>query len=98
MATSNIDKQSFGQAGAAYVKDAGAAIAGDFCAITSLDDATYLSAITWPEMNVHTDGSAINYSATLANSAATIPKGVTIYGQMTGFTLGAGRLIAYNAA
>ena len=97
MAT-KLEKQSFGEAGAAYVKDAGAAITGQFCAITSLDDATYLSAITWPEMNVHIDGTAISYSATIADSAATIPKGVTIYGQITGFQLGAGRVLAYNAA
>tara|TARA_R110002020_G_scaffold29669_2_gene93695 strand:- start:144 stop:440 length:297 start_codon:yes stop_codon:yes gene_type:complete len=98
MATNNIEKQSFGEAGAAYVKDAAATATGQFCAITSLDDATYLSAITWPEMNKHTDGSAIGYTATIADSAATIPKGVTIYGQITSFTLGAGRVIAYNAA
>ena len=98
MATSNIDKQSFGQAGAAYIKDAGASVAGDFCAITSLDDATYLSAVTWPEMNKNKDGTAIGYSATLADTADTIPKGVTIYGQISGFTLAAGRVIAYNAA
>ena len=99
MATSNIDKQSFGQAGAAYLKDASVAVTGDFCAITSLDDATYFSAITWAELNVsQVDGSAISNTDTIADSAATIPKGVTIYGQITSVTLGAGRVIIYNAA
>ena len=98
MATNNVERQSFGEAGAAYVKDPGATVTGQFCAITSLDDATYLTAITWPEINKHTDGSAISNTATIADSAATIPKGVTIYGQITGFQLAAGRVIAYNAA
>ena len=40
-------KGIYGEAGAAYVKDAGQVIKGDFCAITSLSDATYFSAITW---------------------------------------------------
>ena len=99
MATSNIDKQSFGQAGAAYVTAAGSPVTGDFCAITSLDAATYFSAITWPELNKsQVDGSAISNTDTIVASADTIPKGVTIYGQISGFTLAAGRVIAYNAA
>ena len=98
VSSSNIQKQSFGESGCAYVKDAAATIDGQFCAITSLDDATYFSALTCPEINKHRDGTAVAYSATIADSAATIPKGVTIYGQITSFTLGAGRLIAYNAA
>jgi hypothetical protein len=98
MATSNIDKQSFGQAGAAYVTGT-SAVTGDFCAITSLDDATYFSAITWPELNKsQVDGSAISNTDTIVASADTIPKGVTIYGQISGFTLAAGRVIAYNQA
>ena len=99
MATSNIDKQSFGQAGAAYVTGT-AAVVGDFCAITSLDDATYFTAITWAELNKsQVDGSAIANTDTIVAAADTIPKGVTIYGQITGFTLAAGgRVIAYNAA
>ena len=99
MATSNIDKQSFGQAGAAYVTAADSAVTGDFCAITSLDDATYFSAITWPEWNKNrVDGSAISNADTIVASEDTIPKGVTIYGQISGFTLAAGRVIAYNQA
>jgi len=99
MATNNIEKQSFGQAGAAYVTASGQAVTGDFCAITSLDGATRFSAITWAELNKNpVDGSAISNTDTIVASDDTIPAGVTIYGQITGFTLAAGRVIAYNAA
>ena len=97
-------KGIYGEAGAAYVKDAGQVIKGDFCAITSLSDATYFSAITWGELNKskhdHEGDGNTNIANTdaLADSNATIPAGTTIYGQITGFTLGAGRVIAYNAA
>ncbi len=97
MATTKIDQQSFGQAGAAYVTAVGS-VTGSYCAITSLDDATYFTSLTWSELNKHrADGSAIANTDVIHNSDDTIPKGVTIYGQITGFTLGAGRLIAYNA-
>ena len=98
MATNNVEKQSFGEAGGAYVTGT-AAVTGQFCAITSLDDATFFSALTWPEINKHRDGSA-NSTGTddLLTASETIPKGITIYGQITGFQLGAGRVIAYNAA
>ncbi len=99
MATNNIEKQSFGQAGAVYLKDASQAVTGDFCAITSLDDATYFSALTWGELNKsQVDGSAISNADAITGSDATIPAGVTIYGQITSVTLGAGRVIIYNAA
>jgi len=99
MATNNVEKQSFGEAGAAYVKQTITAVTGQFCAITSLDDATYFSDLTWPEHNKHGDGS-VNSTGTddFMGASETIPKGITIYGQITGFQLGAGRVIAYNAA
>ena len=93
MATNNIEKQSFGEAGALYCKDTGAAVSGEFCAITSLHDGTYFSALTWPELA--TGGSA---DALAGDSNATLPKGVTLYGQISGFTLGGGRVIAYYAS
>jgi hypothetical protein len=99
MAENRTLKGIYGEAGAAYVKDASQAITGNFCAITSLDNATYFSAITWGELNKsQVDGTAISNTDALADSNATIPAGTTIYGQITGFTLGAGRVIAYNAA
>ena len=103
MALTNIQKQSFGQAGAAYVTGT-LAVTGNFCAITSLDDATYFQALTWPELNRSKhdhdgDGNRdIANTDTIIASDDTIPKGVTIYGQITGFQLAAGRVIAYNAA
>ena len=103
MATNNIEKQSFGQAGAAYVTGT-SEVKGDFCAITSLDGATRFSAITWAELNKSKhdhegDGNKnIANTDTIVASDDTIPAGVTIYGQITSFTLAAGRVIAYNAA
>ena len=97
MATSNVEKQSFGEEGAAYVDDTGP-ITGQFCAITSLDDATYFTLLTWPELGKHRDGTAITNHEIITGSGNTIPKGVTIYGQITGVELGAGRVLAYNAA
>ncbi len=98
MATNNVEKQSFGEAGAAYVKQTITAVTGQFCAITSLDDATYFDALTWPELGKHRDGTAIDNHETIIGSGNTIPKGITIYGQITGFQLGEGSVIAYNAA
>jgi len=97
MATNNVEKQSFGEAGAAHVDDTGE-VTGQFCAITSLDDATWFYSLTWPELGKHRDGTAITNHETITGSGNTIPKGVTIYGQITGFQLGAGRVLAYNAA
>ncbi len=92
------EKQSFGQAGAAYVTAVGS-VTGEYCAITSLDDATYFTSLIWGELNKsQVDGSAIANTDVSTNSNDTIPKGVTIYGQISGFTLGAGRVLAYNAA
>ena len=103
MATNNIEKQSFGQVGAAYVTGT-SAVSGNFCAITSLDGATRFSAITWSDLNKSEydregDGNTdIANTDTIVASDDTIPAGVTIYGRITGFTLAAGRVIAYNAA
>ena len=97
MASSNIDKQSFGQAGAVYLNDTGE-VTGDFCAVTSLDDATYFDTLTWAELGKSQSGSAITNHEAITGAANTIPKGVTIYGQITAVQLGAGRVIIYNQA
>ena len=98
MAENRTLKGIYGEAGAAYVTGT-AAVTGDFCAITSLSDSTYFSAITWGELNKsQVDGSTIGNTDNIVASGDTIPAGTTIYGQITGFTLGAGRVIAYNAA
>ena len=79
--TNNIDKQSFGQSGATVVSDT-TATTGDFCAIQVLETANF-SAITWPEL-----------TGTL--TGIDIPAGTVIYGQITGFTLTSGKVLAYN--
>jgi hypothetical protein len=101
MAVSNIQKQSFGQAGAVYLSDDSVAVTGEFCAITSLDDATYFDVFTWAELAQSSDDTKANYVANaniITGAANTLPKGVTIYGQFTSVTIGAGRVLIYNAA
>ena len=83
MATNNIEKQSFGQAGATYVSNT-AATSGDYCAILAIEDATFTS-LTWPEL-------------TGSFSGVLVPAGVTIYGQITAFQLSSGAVLAYHAA
>ena len=95
-------KGIYGEAGAAYVKDAGQVIKGDFCAITSLSDATYFSAITWGELNKSKhdhegDGNTdIANTDALADSNATIPAGTTLFMNVTAITLTSGIGIGYH--
>ena len=84
MATNNIEKQSFGEAGAVF-ESGTTAVAGEFCAILVVEAAVF-SALTWPELT----GDAM--------TSVTIPAGVTIYGQITAFTLSSGKVLAYKAA
>ena len=84
MATNNIDKQSFGQEGATF-ESGTTAVTGEFCDITMVED-TEFSALTWPEL----DGDTI--------TGVTFQAGFTIYGQITGFTLSSGKVLAYKAA
>jgi len=60
----------------------GTAQTGDFWAILTLADTTF-STLTG------------NYTGTLTGT--TIPAGLTIYGEFTGYTVGTGRIIAYRA-
>ena len=57
MATSNIDKQSFGQAGATMLKGVDQAVTNvDICAILIVNDAVFDSAGTdWPELSKAVD-------------------------------------------
>lgn len=79
--TNNIDKQSFGQRGAKIVTDT-AAHSGDFCALQLLDETSFTS-ITWPEL----EGTF---------PTGNIPAGTIIYGQISGFTLAYGSVLAYK--
>ena len=88
MATTNIDKQSFGQAGATFETGTGVDHTGDFCAILIVEDATF-STLTWPELDL-TAGDAM--------TGVSFPAGITIYGQISAFTISAGKVLAYHAA
>tara|TARA_B100000519_G_scaffold199463_1_gene210728 strand:+ start:892 stop:1146 length:255 start_codon:yes stop_codon:yes gene_type:complete len=84
MATNNIEKQSFGQAGATFESGTNS-VGGEFCAILVVEDAVFTS-LSWPELA----GDAI--------TGVTIPAGVTIYGQINDFKLTSGKVLAYHAA
>ena len=73
---------ALGQYGA-FVETGTTAVTGDFSAITVLDDATF-SAIT-----------AQNLTGDVITGFA-IPKGITLFGRFTEFTLTSGKVIAYN--
>ena len=85
MATSNIEKQAFGQAGATIALPATGAVTGDFCALAFINEST-LSSLTWAEL----DSSGDN------GTGVTYPAGYVLYGQITGFTLATGAVTAYN--
>ena len=109
MATNNIEKQSFGQAGATYLKSTGD-IEGQFCAITIIA-ATKFTTLTWNELNKSRGGSGWVSSTTPSVAGETLtnadtigssdvfPAGVTIYGEFTKIGIAAGGIIlAYHAA
>jgi|TARA_A100001037_G_scaffold282506_1_gene287145 hypothetical protein len=92
MATSNIDKQSFGQAGAKFLSGTDSLV-GDFCAFTVIEDAVLHATNTiWPEF---TDGTKNLKGNT---NSVTIPAGITIYGQFSKLGLDSGSILAYYAA
>ena len=81
--TNNIDKQSFGRAGAVYATD-GQTKTGNFCALQFLS-ATTLAAITWPQLE-----------GTFPTTE--IPAGTVIYGNITAFEVTTGDVLAYKAS
>ena len=85
MATNNIEKQSFGQAGATF-ESGTTAVTGEFCSIFFLEDTVFTS-LTWPEL----DGD------TVASSSVVFPAGSSIFGQITAFQLSSGKVLAYKA-
>jgi len=104
MATSNIEKQSFGQAGAQF-ENGTAERSGDFCAITVIADAQFHT-LKWDELtDIAQSGSAAHADRKLAaetdtgtTDPQTVPAGVTIYGQISKFKLHSGAVLAYFAA
>jgi len=104
MATNNIDKQSFGQAGATFLSDADVTITGSFCAVLIVEDAVF-NVLTWPELNKSLGGSdwlptTAGDAVTNADviTAVTFPAGVTIYGEFKAVQIDSGKVLAYHAA
>lgn len=76
------DATAMGQFGA-VVETGTSSVTGSFAAITVLDDATF-SAISANDLS----GDAL--------TGIVIPKGITLFGRFTGFTLASGKVIAYR--
>tara|TARA_R100000353_G_C6511862_1_gene196812 strand:- start:7972 stop:8253 length:282 start_codon:yes stop_codon:yes gene_type:complete len=93
MGTNNIEKQSFGQAGATCLSGT-ESVVKDICAILALEDSVLHDSNTaWPEL---TDSSTKNLIGN--TSSITIPAGVTIFGQFTKVGLDSGTVLCYHAA
>ena len=101
-----IDSRAFGQDGSLFVAGTTAATCGVsgkvFVAITFLEDTVFgssaggLVAETTQLYPSDTGaGTTIDSDAGAAIDGETFPKGVTIYGRWTGFTLVSGLVIAY---
>ena len=98
MATSNIEKQSFGQAGALLITSNSHTFAREFCAITFIEDTTFdADGLVWPELNIKANGTAED-NITAIGTGITFPAGLTIYGQFTSISLNTGKVLAYLAA
>ena len=101
MATNNIEKQSFGQAGAQF-ENTTAERTGDFCSITIIADAQFHT-LEWAELTdiaqsgsaAHADRKLAAESDTSTTDPQTVPAGVTIYGRWTEIDLDGGSVIAY---
>jgi len=85
MATSNVEKQSFGQAGATIALAATGAVTGTFCALAFIEEST-LASLTWADLDPGGDD----------GTTPTYPAGFVLYGEITGFTLGSGSVVAYK--
>ena len=109
MATTNIDKQSFGQAGATMLTGT-EGVVKEICAILVIEDTIFdgydddSDGYTdgdhskWPEL---TDSATNGKKLLRSDSAAdgvTVPAGITIYGQFTAVKLRSGTVLCYHAA
>ena len=92
MATNNIDKQTFGQAGATFLNGTDS-VTKDICAILVIEDAVLHATNTvWEEF---TDGTKHLIGDT---NSITIPNGITIVGQFSKVGLDSGSVLCYHAA
>ena len=100
-----IESRSHGQLGSILVSGTSVIACGVtgkvFTAITMLEDTVFASAangLSAETLQLFPDDTGVG-SAISANGAAidgeTFPKGVTIYGRWTGFTLASGLVLAY---
>ena len=102
MATNNIEKQSFGEAGATMLTGTDS-VTKDICAILIIEatvfDGEGANASTWAEL---TDVSGTNgkmlFRSDSAADGVTIPAGITLYGQISRVTLRSGTVLCYHAA
>ena len=93
MNSNNIEKQSFGQAGATCLSGT-ESVVKEICAILALEDSVLHATNTaWPEL---TDSSTSNLIGD--TSSVIIPAGVTIYGQFSKVGLDSGTVLCYHAA
>jgi len=88
----NIEKQSFGEAGAT-MRSGTESIEKDICAILIIEAAVLdASGTTWAEL---TD---TGVSGKELKGGVTLPAGITIYGQFSKVTLDSGTVLCYHAA
>tara|TARA_R110002153_G_scaffold33056_2_gene99763 strand:- start:360 stop:623 length:264 start_codon:yes stop_codon:yes gene_type:complete len=84
----STDQQAFGKAGALIAIPATGAVADEFCALQFLED-TILTTLTWPCLDV---------AAGEVGTGITYPAGFILYGEITGFTVTSGTVVAYKHA
>ena len=92
MATNNIEKQSFGQAGAT-MRSGTESIEKDICAILVIEDAVLdASGTTWDEL---TD---TGVGAKALKGGVTLPAGITIYWQFSKVPLDSGTVLCCHSS
>ena len=93
MATSSVEKQLFGQAGATFLTGTDSTTR-EVCAILFLEDSVLHATNTvWPELVAEGTRNLIGEASTV-----TIPNGVTIVGQFTKVGLDSGAALCYHPA
>ena len=101
MATSNVEKQFFGQAGATMLTGTDS-VTADICAILIIEDAIFdgegANATTWPELTDTDTEAKMLLRSDAADNGITVPNGITIVGQFSKVTLRSGTVLCYHAA
>ena len=89
--TTQLEKQSFGLAGAEYIGGSGSSLTtsiGEYLAVTFVQDSVLSSSTQWSDIQDNTSGAIFT---------DVIPAGMTIYGFFTRITLTSGSAICYRA-